>query len=101
MVWAGYAKALALGMEQDGLMQCAPDSLYQITSYEAAAALIRLAKDRPHLSEQERTDLKRAETAVHFFQGLRPPGIVTPIVFSFHPSGASGGAAGAGEECGL
>jgi hypothetical protein len=85
---AAYAKAFSLAMVQDSNLPYLPVSgISSITAYEAAQALIRLAKgSQDILSEAEKEEVKRAEAAVAKFKLLKMHEI-TPMVFSFQPAG--------------
>ena len=81
-----YATAFELAMEADAKLESMPIAgLESIASYEAAQALIRLAKDYPEsLSEDDKKLLKQAEQAEETFKKLNYRAI-TPIVFSLDP----------------
>ncbi|MEA3210910.1 MAG: hypothetical protein QOE70_3967 [Chthoniobacter sp.] len=82
-----YAKAFALAMAEDSKLSVMPlPGVGSITSYEAAAALIRLAMSTQNqMSDREKRELQRAEEAMAQFQKL-PMGAITPLVFSFQPA---------------
>jgi hypothetical protein len=57
-----------------------------LSSYEAATAFVRLSRDtKEPLTENEKKQLKDAESAIANFEKLPPSGAITPIVFSFQP----------------
>ncbi len=84
-----YAKALTFAVEEESKIPQKPyEGLSILISYEAAKALVRLAKvEGEALTDDERNDVERAEKALAHFEALKKyNGPITPMVFSFHPA---------------
>jgi hypothetical protein len=81
-----YSKAFSLAMIEDSKLRWMPASGYEsITAHEAAIGLVRLAsRSSGKLSQSERAEVERANTAIAQFQALEWV-VITPIVFSFKP----------------
>jgi hypothetical protein len=85
-VRAAYATAFKLAMAEDSKITRMPmGGTKSIAAHEAAAALIRLAKDAPaSMTDEDKANLKAAEEAQAKFAKL-PRGPISPMVFSFQP----------------
>jgi hypothetical protein len=80
-----YAAAFDRAYPKDSKLTTQPlPGIQVLVSFEAASAIVRLAKDTT-LTAPQRATMKLAKAAIAKFEHLPPGNIVTPIVVSWQP----------------
>ncbi|HEY1267515.1 MAG TPA: hypothetical protein VGH16_09680 [Candidatus Binatia bacterium] len=82
-----YSKTLTRALAKESIAQESPvlGVRKSVTGYEAAAGVVRVGQDGS-MTDADKAELKRAKTAMTYFDKLSEKGFFTPIAFSLQPA---------------